>query len=290
MQILITGGQGQLGRCLQDATRNAADEWAFTDVDTLDILDAEAVDAAVRALGGGVVVNCAAYTDVERAEECEDTARRLNADAPATLAAACARHGATLIHISTDYVFGGDTTARPRTEEDMPDPLGAYGRTKLAGERAIAASGCKALIIRTAWLYSPYGRNFLLTMLRLMGEGRRPRVVADQIGTPTYACDLAAAIAAIVEGRLFEGNEGIYHYTNAGVASWYDFAHAIARLGFGAGADVDPCTTPEYPTRAERPPFSLLDKGKFTRAFGITPRHWADALRDCMQTLDSLNK
>ena len=286
MKILVTGGNGQLGRSLQSATRNAADEWTFTDVDTLDILDAGAVDCAVRALDGGVVVNCAAYTDVERAEESEEAARRVNADAPAALAAACARHGATLIHISTDYVFGGDTAARPRTEQDATSPLGAYGRTKLAGERAVAAAGCKALIIRTAWLYSEYGRNFLLTMLRLMGEGRRPRVVADQIGTPTYAADLAAAIAEIVARRAFEGNEGIYHFTNAGVASWYDFAHAIARLKFGAAAGVDPCTTAEYPTRAERPPFSLLDKGKFTRTFGIAPRHWADALGACLQALE----
>lgn len=290
MKILVTGANGQLGRSLQQASRRADDTWIFTDVDTLDILDADAVERAVKDVSGGVVINCAAYTNVEAAESDEATARLLNADAPAMLAEACRRHDATLVHISTDYVFGGNSAASPRNEADPTAPLGAYGRTKLEGEQRIAASGCKALIIRTAWLYSPYGRNFLLTMLGLMGRGCSPRVVADQIGTPTYAPDLAAAIAAIVNQRAFAAREGIYHFTNAGVASWYDFAHAIARFWFGAEINVEPCATADYPTKVRRPAFSVLDKSKFTAAFGLAPRHWADALAECHEQWPELSQ
>ena len=227
LNILITGANGQLGRSLQRLGGVSPHNYICTDVAELDITDAGAVLRAVREHRIDVIVNCAAYTDVEKAEEAEARADLLNHKAAGNLAAAAKETGATLFHVSTDYVFDG-TAHTPYTEDVTPSPLGAYGRTKLAGERAVMASGCRYLIFRTAWLYSEYGKNFLKTMLCLSSERERLQVVFDQIGTPTYAGDLALALFSIIEAGRYAGNEGVYHFTNEGVCSWYDFATEIA--------------------------------------------------------------
>ena len=220
MNILVTGANGQLGREMQRLSAVSPNNYTFTDVAELNVTDAGAVRQAVAQTRAEVIVNCAAYTNVERAEEDEEAADRLNRGAAENLARAAEANGATLIHVSTDYVFDG-TAHLPYTEDAPTAPLGVYGRTKLAGERAVAESGCKYLTFRTAWLYSEYGNNFLKTMLRLTAEKERLNVVFDQAGTPTYAGDLAMTIFSIVEGGYFAGNEGLYHFSNEGVASWY---------------------------------------------------------------------
>ncbi len=226
-RILVTGSNGQLGCEMRRLGAVSPNEYFFTDIAELDITDKAAVAAFVAEHGIEIIVNCAAYTDVDRAEEDEPTAERINSDAVRNLAEAMKAVDGTLFHISTDYVFGLDGNV-PRTE-DMPlDPLGAYGRTKLHGEQAIAASGCKHIIVRTAWLYSEHGHNFLKTMLRLTAERESLNVVFDQTGTPTYAGDLALALFSVIEGGAYEGNEGVYHFSNEGVCSWYDFAREIA--------------------------------------------------------------
>lgn len=221
--VLVTGANGQLGREMRRAAAGSKDRYVFTDVAELDIADADAVGRTVREEKADVIVNCAAYTNVDRAEEDETAADLLNHRAVANLAAAARERGAVLIHISTDYVFRGDKST-PYAEDDPTDPTGAYGRTKLAGERTIAESGCRYLIFRTAWLYSEFGNNFLRTMLRLTAERDSLSVVFDQVGTPTYAGDLARAIFEIVQGRKYDGREGVYHFSDEGVCSWYDFA------------------------------------------------------------------
>jgi len=214
MNILVTGANGQLGREMQRLSAVSPNNYTFTDVAELDVTDAGAVRQAVAQTRAEVIVNCAAYTNVERAEEDEEAADRLNRGAAENLARAAEANGATLIHVSTDYVFDG-TAHLPYTEDAPTAPLGVYGRTKLAGERAVAESGCKYLTFRTAWLYSEYGNNFLKTMLRLTAEKERLNVVFDQAGTPTYAGDLAMTIFSIVEGGYFAGNEGLYHFSRA---------------------------------------------------------------------------
>ena len=233
-------------------------------------------------------MNCAAYTNVERAEAEEEAADRLNRLAVRHLAQAAAAAGATLIHISTDYVFDGHAST-PYTEEAAPGPLNAYGRTKLAGEEEIAASGCRALIFRTAWLYSEFGGNFLKTMLRLTAEKEHINVVADQIGTPTYAGDLALALFSIVEGGYYAGREGIYHFTDEGACSWYDFAVEIARAAGHDTCRIEPCRTADYPTRAQRPAYSLLDKSKVRRTFGLEIPHWRESMLYCLMRLKKNN-
>ena len=235
LNILITGANGQLGSALRRLGCVSPHNYICTDVAELDITDAAAVLRTVEERRIDVIVNCAAYTDVERAEEDEPTAELLNHKAAGNLAAAAKATGATLFHVSTDYVFDG-TAHTPYREDTAPSPLGAYGRTKLAGERAVMASGCRYLIFRTAWLYSEYGHNFLKTMLRLTSERDTLQVVFDQIGTPTYAGDLALAIFSIIESERYAGNEGVYHFTDEGVCSWYDFATEIA-----AAAGHDSC-------------------------------------------------
>ena len=229
-------------------------------------------------------MNCAAYTDVERAEEDEARADLLNHKAAAYLAAAAKETGATLIHVSTDYVFDG-TAHTPYTEDVTPSPLGAYGRTKLAGERAVMSSGCRYLIFRTAWLYSEYGKNFLKTMLRLTSERERLQVVFDQIGTPTYAGDLALAIFSIIEAGRYAGNEGVYHFTDEGVCSWYDFATEIAAAAGHDKCRIIPCHTSEFPTKATRPAHSVLDKTKFKQTFQMDIPHWREAMKYCLEKL-----
>ncbi|MBO7311376.1 MAG: dTDP-4-dehydrorhamnose reductase [Alistipes sp.] len=257
-KILVTGAKGQLGRELQSVVGSG---WCFTDVDELDICSKEAVEAYVASNHIDTIVNCAAYTNVDRAEDEPQEAERINSDAVALLAEAARRHNIRLIHISTDYVFGGTHYNTPISEGAEPQPLGVYGTTKLMGERAVVGSGCRHVIIRTAWLYSPYGKNFVSTILGLATERDTIRVVSDQIGSPTYAHDLALVIRDISEGRI--AAEGLYHYTNEGVVSWYEFARAIVNIA-GLECKVEACTTAEYGAKAPRPAYSVLSKAKIS--------------------------
>lgn len=284
MRILVTGADGQLGRCIKDASSGSSNEYIFTDVDDVDITDREAVDLCLKVNDFDVVINCAAFTDVERAEEQERIASEINCKAVGYLADAAKAYDVTLIHISTDYVFAG-CEYRPIDEDATPDPQSAYGSTKLDGERAIAASGCKALIIRTAWLYSEYGRNFVKTMLRLSGEKESLRVVVDQIGSPTYAGDLAAAIVRIVDNNLVEGNYGTYHYTDLGVCSWYDLAKMTAETAGNTKCAIRPCMTEEYPSKVRRPYYSVLDKSKIIKTFDLEIPYWVDSLKGCIKKI-----
>ena len=283
MNILVTGGNGQLGSAMRLASAESRHRYIFTDIAELDITSSEAVKALFEQEKVDVVVNCAAYTAVDLAEENEDQAEKINHKAVAILAEACKRHNATLIHISTDYIFSGDADT-PYKEEDAPSPLGVYGRTKLAGEQAITESGCRYIVLRTAWLYSEFGRNFVNTMRELTATRPEVRVVADQIGSPTYAGDLAAAITYIIDSEQLN-KCGIYHYTNEGVCSWYDFAVEIARLSGNKG-EVKPCTTEEYPTKAQRPHYSVLDKSKFIATFGLSIPEWRESLAQCVKKLE----
>ena len=281
MNILITGANGQLGRSLRRLGGVSPHNYLFTDVAELDITDAAAVLRTVEERRIDVIVNCAAYTDVERAEEDEPTAELLNHKAAGNLAAAAKATGATLFHVSTDYVFDG-TAHTPYTEDGTPSPLGAYGRTKLAGERAVMASGCRYLIFRTAWLYSEYGNNFLKTMLRLTSERDTLQVVFDQIGTPTYAGDLALAIFSIIESERYAGNEGVYHFTDEGVCSWYDFAREIMEQS-KLSCRIRPIESKDYPTPAPRPQYSVLNKAKIKQRFNIEIPHWKEGLVKCLK-------
>lgn len=284
LNILVTGANGQLGSELRRLGMVSPNNYRFTDVAELDITDTEAVRRAVVEMQADVIVNCAAYTNVERAEEDETRADLLNHRAAGNLAAAARESGATLIHVSTDYVFDGRSCV-PYTEEMATSPLGAYGRTKLAGEKAVEESGCRYLIFRTAWLYSEYGNNFLKTMLRLTAEREELKVVFDQVGTPTYAGDLALAIFTIIEGGRYAGNEGIYHFSDEGVCSWYDFAVEIAAAAGRDGCRITPCRTAEFPTKAARPAYSVLDKHKVRETFGIDIPHWREAMKYCVDRL-----
>lgn len=284
LNILVTGANGQLGNELQRLGAVSPHNYIFTDVAELDITNTEAVAQAVEQTHADVIVNCAAYTNVERAEEDEATAALINCTATANLATAAKHTGATLIHISTDYVFDG-TAHTPYDEQAATCPVSAYGRTKLAGERAVLDSGCKHLIFRTSWLYSAFGNNFLKTMLRLTAEREELNVVFDQIGTPTYAGDLALAIFAIIEGERLEGNQGLYHFSNEGVCSWYDFAVEIAIAAGHDKCNIRPCHTAEFPTKAQRPAYSVLDKRKIKTTFGIEIPHWRESMLYCLEQL-----
>ena len=290
MNILITGANGQLGNAMRLASRHSKDNYIFTDVAELDITDAEAVARMVRDNDVNVVVNCAAYTNVDRAEDDADFAELLNATAARNLADAVKANDGTLIHISTDYVFGGNTGNTPRGENEPANPTGVYGVTKLHGEQQIAESGVKALIIRTAWLYSEVGKNFVKTMLNLTATRPELKVVFDQAGTPTYAQDLADAIFDIIENRKMAGNEGVYHYTNEGVCSWYDFTKMIAEMAGNTGCDIQPCHSDEFPSKVIRPSYSVLDKTKFKETFGLRIPYWTDSLRKCLNNLQEAEK
>lgn len=281
MTILVTGGDGQLGSALRLASAESSHRYIFTDVNELDITSAEAVEAFVLRNEIDAIINCAAYTAVDRAESDEATADEINHKAVATLAAACARHNATLIHISTDYIFSGEATA-PINEGAAAAPINAYGRTKWAGEVAIAESGCRAIVLRTSWLYSEFGSNFCKTMRALTSTRPEIKVVADQFGTPTYAGDLAEAIVTIVEGEM-DGRLGTYNYSNEGTCSWYDFAVEIARLSGNNECKINPCTTADYPTAAARPRYSVLDKSKIKATFGIDVPEWQESLAQCIK-------
>ncbi|MBQ7194924.1 MAG: dTDP-4-dehydrorhamnose reductase [Bacteroidales bacterium] len=293
MNILVTGALGQLGSEIRAAVRAMGpteDHYIFSDVASvpgedilpLDITNSEAVGIICRSEKVDVIVNCAAYTDVEKAESDLDFADLINHRAVGNLAKTAAQTGATLIHISTDYVFDGEGY-KPYTEEDAPAPLSAYAVTKFAGEKAIQKSGCRYIIIRSAWLYSTHGRNFVKTMLSLTASRDSIRVVCDQIGTPTCATGLAALIVKIISERLTD-RTGIYNYTDEGVASWYDFAHEI-NVYAGHGCNVQPCLSVDYPTKARRPHYSVLDKSKVKRTFGVDIPHWTQPLKNCIDIL-----
>lgn len=285
MNILVTGANGQLGSCLRDVAADSTDNYIFTDVAELDITDAAAVRKAVSDNAVDVIVNCAAYTNVDKAEDDAAFAELLNATAVRNLAEAAKENGATLIHISTDYVFGKEPYNVPCREDQKGTPTGVYGLTKLHGEQAIAETGVKALIFRTAWLYSEYGRNFVKTMLNLTSTRPELKVVFDQTGTPTYAGDLALALFDIIENRRFAGNEGVYHYSNEGVCSWYDFTKMIAEYAGNTACDIQPCHSDEFPSKVVRPSYSVLDKTKFKNTFGIKVPYWTDSLRRCIANL-----
>lgn len=282
MKILVTGGNGQLGRSLRTLAAGSGHEFVFTDVEELDITDEAAVNAFVRNTAPDIIVNCAAYTDVERAEDNPDLAHRLNADAAAFLACASRENDALLIHVSTDYVFGGDTGNIPRDESTPPSPTGVYGITKLEGERKVLESGCRSIIIRTAWLYSGYGRNFLKTMLSLTASKPQLKVVFDQAGTPTYALDLAHAVMTVIDTPDIDTKTGIYHFSDEGVCSWYDFTIMIARLAGHDKCDIQPCHSDEFPSKVKRPSYSVLDKTRFRQVFGVKIPYWVDSLQRCL--------
>ncbi|MEZ3558486.1 MAG: dTDP-4-dehydrorhamnose reductase [Duncaniella sp.] len=285
MNILVTGANGQLGTALRNSSANSVDKYIFTDVTELDITDAEAVKKAVMDNGIDVIVNCAAYTNVDKAEDDAQFAELLNATAVRNLAEAVKLNDGTLIHVSTDYVFGKEPYNVPCREDQTGTPTGVYGLTKLHGEQEIKKSGVKALIFRTAWLYSEYGRNFVKTMLNLTSTKPELKVVFDQTGTPTYAQDLADAIFHIIENRMINGNEGIYHYSNEGVCSWFDFTKIIAELAGNTQCDIQPCHSSEFPSKVVRPSYSVLDKTKFKETFGIKVPYWTDSLKKCIKNL-----
>lgn len=281
-RILITGANGQLGNALRlELAGDPNIDAVYTDVEDLDITNAEAVENFLRDNAIGMMVNCAAYTAVDRAESDELRAAAINTEAVGIIGQAAGRLGIRVIHISTDYVFSGESY-RPYEEKDEPFPQSIYGRTKLEGE-GLLTSFCKdAVIIRTAWLYSEFGNNFVKTMLRLAGEREELGVVSDQIGTPTYAGDLAAAIHAVI--RSEEWKPGIYHFTNEGVASWYDFAKSIFEIA-GKDIRVKPLLTSEYPTAARRPMYSVLSKNKIKRTYNIEIPYWRESLEKCIGRL-----
>ena len=294
MNILVTGANGQLGNEMRIVSKGSSDLYIFTDVEELDITSRDAVMDFVKENDIKVVVNCAAYTNVDKAEDDEATAELINAQAVGYLAEACKANDATLIHISTDYVFGGNDGNTPRTEDEPVNPTGAYGRTKLHGEQAIQKVGCNYLIIRTAWLYSEFGNNFVKTMRRLTSERDTLNVVFDQIGTPTYALDLANAIMKFIEVLKKENNyqlstvntqlSGVYHFSNEGVISWYDFAKEICELS-GNTCDIQPCHSDEFPSKVRRPSYSVLDKTKIKNRLNITIPHWKESLKKCINKL-----
>ena len=293
MNILVTGSNGQLGMEMRKVSACSSDRYIFTDVNDfpgveteyLDITDSGAVNSLVREKSIGAIVNCAAYTDVDRAEEDREMADLLNHLAVKNLAEAMNSAGGLLVHISTDYVFGKEPYNVPCREDQRGTPTGVYGETKLAGERAVLASGCRYLIIRTAWLYSEYGKNFVKTMLDLTGSRQELNVVFDQTGTPTYALDLAEAIYHIIETRKFEGRSGIYHYSDEGVCSWYDFTKMIAEYSGHAECRILPCHSSEYPSKVVRPSYSVLDKTKIKETFGLVIPYWTDSLRRCLDNM-----
>ena len=289
MRIMVTGADGQLGNCIRNAAEGSEDEYIFTDVDDVDITDAEAVDLCMRVNDFDVVINCAAFTDVERAEDPKMApfVEKLNAEGVRNLARACKENDMTLIHISTDYVFGGSQFNTPRGENEVANPTGVYGLTKLHGERAIEETGCKALIFRTAWLYSEYGKNFVKTMLSLTSSSPELNVVVDQVGSPTYAQDLADAIVGIITERKFAGREGIFNYSNEGVCSWFDFAKMIAEISAHDTCDIRPCRSHEFPSAVVRPAYSVLDKSKFKNTFGLRIPYWVNSVRKCIKNLQS---
>lgn len=287
MNILVTGANGQLGNCIRNAAKRTAHNFVFTDVAELDITNQEAVLKAVHEGKINVIINCAAYTNVDRAEDDAAFAEVLNADAVKNLAVAAKECDATLFHVSTDYVFGGSKGNVPRTEDEPANPTGIYGLTKLHGEQAVINSGCKYLIFRTAWLYCEYGKNFVKTMLNLTATKPELKVVFDQCGTPTYAQDLADAIISIIESGKYLENQGIYHFSNEGVCSWYDFTQMIAYFAGNKSCKILPCHSSEFPSKVVRPAYSVLDKTKIKDTFGIEIPYWTVSLANCLKNIEN---
>ena len=306
MHILVTGANGQLGNEMRIVTKESKDQYIFTDVvevegqqtTILDITNLDAIRQIVSENDIKVIVNCAAWTNVDGAEAPEkyDLVEMLNAKAPENLAIAMKEVGGLLIHISTDYVFGGDPYNTPCKENQKGTPTGVYGLTKLHGEQNIQKSGVDYLIFRTAWLYSEFGKNFVKTMMNLTATKPQLKVVFDQVGTPTYAYDLAKAIEVAIEDYknkiincqlsiLNYSKSGIYHYSNEGVCSWYDFTKLIAEIAGNTSCDIQPCHSDEFPSPVKRPAYSVLDKTKVKDTFGISVPYWSDSLKICMNNL-----
>lgn len=290
--ILVTGANGQLGNEMRIIAKSSGDNYLFTDVNQvegvetsyLDITDLDAVRRCVVDNKVDTVVNCAAYTNVDAAETNEELAEKLNAEAPENLAKAMKEVGGLLIQISTDYVFGKEPYNVPCREEQQGTPTGVYGMTKLHGEQRIQAVGCNYVIIRTAWLYSEFGKNFCKTMMNLTATKPQLKVVFDQVGTPTYAYDLAKAIAVVI--NKFDGSQvGVYHYSNEGVCSWYDFTKMIAEYNGTTECDIQPCHSDEFPSPVKRPSYSVLDKTKIKETFGVEVPYWTDSLKKCINNL-----
>lgn len=302
MNILVTGANGQLGNEMRIVSGQTADNYIFTDVvniegvetTLLDITDADAVRRIVKENGVRCIVNCAAYTNVDKAESDEALCRKLNAEAPKILAGVMKEVGGLLIQISTDYVFGGDPYNTPCREDQKGTPTGVYGATKLEGEQNIEAVGCDHVIIRTAWLYSEFGKNFVKTMLNLTATKPKLNVVFDQAGTPTYAYDLALVIKTVLADYAAENSQsvysktGVYHFSNEGVCSWYDFTKKIAELAGNIGCDIQPCHSDEFPSPVTRPAYSVLDKTKIKQTFGVSVPYWTDSLKICMDNMKTI--
>ena len=307
MTILVTGANGQLGSEMRLVSKSSADKYIFTDVvelpgvDTmiLDITDLDAVRKVVSEYDVKAIVNCAAYTNVDKAEDDVELCALLNSKAPENLAVAMKEVDGLLVHVSTDYVFGGDPYNTPCTEDRKGTPTGVYGQTKLDGEIAIQNSGCHHVIIRTAWLYSEFGKNFVKTMMSLTATKPELKVVFDQVGTPTYALDLAKAIQVVlkdfaesvisterqrVEKSSYQ-KSGIYHYSNEGVCSWYDFTKMIAEYNGTTACNVQPCYSCDFPSPVKRPSYSVLDKNKIKKVFGVEVPYWTDSLKKCINNL-----
>lgn len=301
MNVLVTGANGQLGNEMRLVSKKGDDKYVFTDVvapdelptTILDITDIDAIRAIVKAENIDVIVNCAAYTNVDKAEDDKELCELLNAKAVDNLAKVMKEVAGLLVHVSTDYVFGGEPYNTPCKEEQKGTPTGVYGMTKLHGEQNIIASGCKHVILRTAWLYSEFGKNFVKTMLNLTSTKPQLKVVFDQCGTPTYAYDLAFAINEILtQYRSAKDNDadfpyGIYHFSNEGVCSWYDFTKMIADYAGNTECDIQPCHSDEFPSKVIRPSYSVLDKTKIKNAFGIKIPYWTDSLKVCIKNLNS---
>ena len=300
MKVLVTGANGQLGNEMRILARQSRDSYVFTDVsqvegfqtEYLDITDLQAVRAAVAEHGVQAIVNCAAYTNVDAAESNYELAEKLNAEAPENLAVAMKEVGGLLVHVSTDYVFGTEPYNTPCKEDQTGTPTGVYGLTKLHGEQKIMATGCNYVIIRTAWLYSEFGKNFCKTMMNLTTTKPKLNVVFDQVGTPTYALDLARAIEIVLadfashqDDRCVYPNTGIYHYSNEGVCSWFDFTKMIAEYNGSTQCNIQPCHSDEFPSPVKRPSYSVLDKTKIKTVFGVEVPYWTDSLKKCINNL-----
>lgn len=283
MNILVTGSNGQLGRSIQSRIpENTSNRYIFTDVAELDITRKDDITDFVNKNNIDLVVNCAAYTAVDAAEDNTEAATAINSTAVGFLADAIKKRNGFLIHISTDYVYGGEHFNTPIAEYEKPAPTSVYGKTKLEGELAISDSGVNAIILRTAWLYSEYGKNFVKTILNLLDSRPEIKVVYDQTGTPTYAGNLARFIIDIIESGKLRGFEGTYHFTDEGVCSWFDFAIATARIKGKDKCMIYPCLSAEFPTKAVRPPYSVLDKNLLKKTFNISLPYWRDSLEFCL--------
>lgn len=300
MNILVTGANGQLGNEIQLVSKTSQDRYIFTDVcegyEHLDIMDLEAIRRKVAEEDVKCIINCAAWTNVDAAETAGDIVEKLNATAPENLAKAMKEVGGLLVHVSTDYVFGQEPYNVPCREDQKGTPTGIYGLTKLHGEQNIqkvfdSQSSGEAeggyIIIRTAWLYSEFGKNFCKTMLNLTATKPQLKVVFDQCGTPTYAGDLAQAIFDIVESRSYVGNTGVYHYSNEGVCSWFDFTKMIAEYSGQTACDIQPCHSSEFPSPVTRPAYSVLDKTKIKQTFGVKVPYWTDSLKKCINNINN---